>query len=144
MSGYQGLLWPLRMHSRGDFQKGSLREVIRSDLRVALQTRKFIDVSRGGERVMRPGAYGLVPALLFQIFDPDLLVPLVESWVEEAVDWVVRAGKIDIQRIEVVPLYGPERLHIYIDYIVLEENVRDSFETEILSENPNEETSTRS
>jgi hypothetical protein len=140
---YAGVLWPLRLNSRGDFDKGFQREVLRSDIRAVLQTRRFLDLRRGGERVMRPGAYGLVPILLFDVFDPDVLVPLVETWVEEAMDWLVRAGKLSVQRILVSPFYDPARLNIKIDYLVLEENVRDTFETEIQSFTPVDSSSLR-
>ena len=85
---------------------------------------------------MRPAAYGLVPVLLFDIFDPDVLVPLVQTWVEEAMAWLEEAGKLAIQNIRVAAQYDPERLRITIDYIVREENIRDTFETEIQSFTP--------
>ena len=133
MTTYAGVLWPLRLNTRGDFDKGSQREVVRSDIRTVLQTRRFFALGQGGERVMRPGAYGLVPTLLFDVFDPDVLVPLVQTWVEEALDSLVRNGKITIRKVSVDPRYDPERLFIHIEYYLREENIREEFETEIQS-----------
>jgi hypothetical protein len=95
-----------------------------------------MDLDRGGERVMRPGAFGLVPVLLFDLFDPDVLVPLVHTWVEEAMSWLEQAGKLSIRTIQVKAQYDPERLHIKIRYLVREENILDSFETEIETFSP--------
>lgn len=136
MSNYAGVIWPLRLNTRGDFDKGSQREVVRSDIRTVLQTRRFFTLGQGGERVMRPGAYGLVPTLLFDIFDPDVLIPLVESWVEEALDSLVRNGKITIRKVAVTADYEPSRLLIKIEYYLREENIRDVYETEIQSFQP--------
>lgn len=85
---------------------------------------------------MRPAAYGLVPSLLFDIFDPEILVPLVQTWVEEAMDWLVRAGKLQILSIKVRPRFEPARLEITISYWLKEDNVREEFQTEIQSFSP--------
>ena len=136
MNKYAGVIWPLRLNSRGDFDKGTQRVVVRSDIRTVLQTRRFFSLGQGGERVMRPGAYGLVPTLLFDIFDPDIVVPLVESWVEEALDHLVRNGKITIRKVAVEAKYDPARLRVFIAYLLRDENIREEFETEIQSFEP--------
>jgi hypothetical protein len=92
---------------------------------------------------MRPAAYGSVPASLFMLFTPEILEPLVETWVEEALDWLVRAGKMTIQTVKVTATFNPELLHIKIDYIVREENIRDTYETEIRSFSPVNEDAVR-
>jgi hypothetical protein len=129
---YAGVVWPLHLNSKGDYAKGSQRDVLKSDIRTVLQTRRFQSLESGGERLMRPGAFGLVPVVIFDIFNPDILTPLIKAWVEDALYHLVRAGKMEVLDLRVTPYYKPtEGYRIFIKYLVKEENMRDEYETEI-------------
>lgn len=131
---YRGLVWPLRLNSSGDFQSGDIRTVIKSDIRTALQTRRFVDEDLGGERKMRPGAFGQIPFALMETYDRYAMPILVEEYVREALQILVDEGKIYIIQIDVDA--QPRGVVVKIGYVVVEEQLRDEYSHEIVTEQP--------
>lgn len=138
VADYKGLIWPFQVTTQGDAAKGSFSDVVKSDIRTVLQTRRFIGLGRGGERVMRPSAFGIVPGLLFERTDYEVLIPLVRTWVEEALQILVREGKIVIKNIFVTPRENPIRLHIRIEYFLKNDGTQDFYESDIGTFRPSE------
>ena len=146
---YRGLVWPLRLNTRGDFQSGTNREVIKSDIRTALFTRRYVDETMGGERKMRPGAFSQIPFSLIRDrddacddeSDERLIAMLVEEYIYEALQILVNEGKIAIREVRVQA--NPRGVRAYIGYSVLEENLRDEYTFEIATEAPVDSGNTR-
>lgn len=140
---YQGVLFPLVLTTSGDYAKGNRSQVVRSHIMAVLQTSRFRTLDSGGERLMRPGAYGLVPALLFEPFIPEVQVPAVDMWVREALSHLVADGSIRLLDLAVRQEYDPNRLHIRLEYKVQDVDETQVFETEIRTMTPVVDTQVR-
>lgn len=112
---------------------GTIEETLRAHIRAVLQTRKFVDVDSGGERVMRPEAFSLVPFALFEPFIPEMQIPLLETWIVEALSWLERERRLRIVNLQVKAAYNPERLIINLQYQPLGQETVLPFTTEIRS-----------
>lgn len=135
---YKGLLWPLRRNSQGDFVTGDASEVTKSDLRTIFGTRRYLSPESGGERVMRPGAFCQLPLSLIEPFEPELLEPLLQAYLEEGLAFLVNEGRINVLDIRIAFSYARGEVAIEIDYEVIETNFRGTYSFEIATESISE------
>ena len=136
---YKGIVWPLRLNSRGDFDSGDQRRIIKSDIRTVLQTRRFVNLNFGGERKMRPGAYAVMPFQLMKPFDPVLIEALTNNYAREALSFLEEQGKIQVQRILTTLLegkFGLRGIALRIFYMVLVDQLQDDYTFEIETQLP--------
>ena len=136
---YRGILWPLRLNTRGDFDAGNQRQVIKSDIRTVLQTRRFVNLRLNGERRMRPGAFSVMPFALIKPFRKTLIAALVIDYVEDALSFLEQQGKISVKNVRlkmVQDRVGVRGVSVNIGYTVLVDQLQDEYTFEIDTESP--------
>ncbi len=127
---YKGVLWPIRMQSDGNLVTGTRRETIRSDLKLTIQTRRFVNKDTSGERPFEPDIGTLFPGALLSRFDPSVFVPVSRAEIVGVFQFferekLVRLAGVSADR----PLEGALRLVIFYD--IFPEDFRDNYAYEV-------------
>lgn len=134
MGEFRSVAWPFQVKTNGDVMLATREQAIFSRIKACLKTRRFIDLDEPGERAMRPGAYGLVPTAMFQIFDYDVFIPAFKQWIVDSLSTLIDSNVIAVNDISMVPMLtakGYTGLHVRIFYTVVASGKQDVYSTEL-------------
>lgn len=132
---YKGVVWPVRMNSDGNYERGTRSQTIRSDIRMIFKGRRYVNQRILGDRLMRPGFGSIFPQQILKAFDPDVLIPVSTSEAYSQLAILEKDSLVKIDRVYVSSDVDGA-LSIAIEYTNMLNNQRDTYSYEIDTESP--------
>ena len=132
---YKGAVWPIRMNTDGNLERGTRKRTIKSDIRMILKGRRYVNSANGGDRLMRPGFGSIFYNKLITAFDPDIQVPVAQTEIRTQ---LAPLEKESLVNIDTIAVDDPEEGHLRaaIGFSDKTESFRDSYIYETETESP--------